>query len=218
MEVNNDRPSHCKGTVPMSQPNSNPHWLPARKQHEVATLQGPWLVIKIIYHLIGILYLNFVDTPSTSAMATYFPNDIVTQDFQLQVSKYLNVAAVAAFLFDYCLTFSSEVHHVWGKKWEITRIVFTISRYLPFVASAMTCVLYGNNCGAYNYVLHVIYNFCVVSAEVILILRTYALWGRKRWVLAILIPLAVTCIIAATLVGAMAGPRLREVVVSNSFS
>ncbi|KIK81727.1 hypothetical protein PAXRUDRAFT_832652 [Paxillus rubicundulus Ve08.2h10] len=72
-------------------------------------------------------------------MAAYSPNDVVTQSFQLQFSKYLNVAAVAAFLFDYCLTFSSEVHHVWGRKWEMTRIVFTISRYLPFVASAMTC-------------------------------------------------------------------------------
>jgi len=110
------------------------------------------------------------------------------------------------------LTFSSEVHHVWGRKWEITRIVFTISRYLPFVASAMTCysVLYGNKCGVYNYVLDVIYNVCVVSAEAILILRTYALWGRSRRVLAVLIPLAVTCIIAATLVGAMVKFSLPE--------
>ncbi|KIJ11468.1 hypothetical protein PAXINDRAFT_34215, partial [Paxillus involutus ATCC 200175] len=69
-------------------------------------------------------------------------------------------------LFDYCLTFSSEVHHVWGRKWDITRIVFTISRYLPFIASAMTCY-------------------------VILVLRTYALWGHSRRVLTSLLALAV---------------------------
>ena len=57
--------------------------------------------------------------------------------------------------FDYCLTFSLEVLHfnlcaqsssmvnqvkyVWGTKWDTTRIVFTLSRYLPFLSSSLTC-------------------------------------------------------------------------------
>ncbi|KIJ06389.1 hypothetical protein PAXINDRAFT_140657 [Paxillus involutus ATCC 200175] len=69
----------------------------------------------------------------------YSPIDVVTELHQLQFAKYLNVTALAVFLFDYCLTLSLEVHHVWGRKWEITRIVFTISRYLPFIASPMVC-------------------------------------------------------------------------------
>ncbi|KIJ11467.1 hypothetical protein PAXINDRAFT_171778 [Paxillus involutus ATCC 200175] len=126
-------------------------------------------------------------------------NDVVTQLLQQQLAKHLNVAALSVFLFDYCLTFSSEVHHVWGRKWETTRIVFTISRYLPFIASAMTCynVLYSHKCGAYIFILDALYDCCIISAEVILILRTYALWGRNRWVLAILAVLAVAFIAAA---------------------
>ncbi|KIK81493.1 hypothetical protein PAXRUDRAFT_754499 [Paxillus rubicundulus Ve08.2h10] len=156
-------------------------------------------------------------------MAT--PNDVAAEVFQEQFTKYMNVAALSAFLFDYCLTFSSEVHHVWGRKWVMARIVFTISRYLPFVASAMACysVLYGNKvgispcdglwkshgltyppqCGVYYYILDAISIVCVISAEVTLILRTYALWGRSRRVLAFLIPLVVAFVIAALVVGDM---------------
>ncbi|KAF8844773.1 hypothetical protein BDN67DRAFT_1007932 [Paxillus ammoniavirescens] len=146
------------------------------------------------------------DAAGPLVMATeYSPNDVVVQLFQQQFSKYLNVAALSAFLFDYCLTFSSEVHHVWGKKWETTRIIFTISRYLPFIASPMICYndLYGHKCSAYSYVLEVIFNVCVISAEVILILRTYALWGHSRRVLAVLIVLAGAFILAATFIWTM---------------
>ncbi|KAF8835901.1 hypothetical protein BDN67DRAFT_1072206 [Paxillus ammoniavirescens] len=134
--------------------------------------------------------------------AEYSSIDAVTELHQLQFAKYLNVTALAVFLFDYCLTLSLEVHHVWGRKWEITRIVFTISRYLPFIASPMVCFynLYGNNCGAYNYVIDVFAQGCVFAAEAVLILRTYALWGHSRRVLIVLIVLAVVFIIAAMII------------------
>ncbi|KIJ19737.1 hypothetical protein PAXINDRAFT_7019 [Paxillus involutus ATCC 200175] len=158
-------------------------------------------------------------------------NNVVTEVFQEQFTKYMNVAALSAFLFDYCLTVSSEVHYVWGRKWEMTRIVFTISRYLTFVASAMTCyssfrpfIYKSSNDLAVTQIFYTatklatpltvayashrinlpsatrcsgslfgsaICIVCVISAEMILILRTYALWGRSRRVLAILIPLVV---------------------------
>ncbi|KAF9236424.1 hypothetical protein BU15DRAFT_50055, partial [Melanogaster broomeanus] len=118
-------------------------------------------------------------------------------------------------LMDYCLTFSSEVYHVWGMKWETTRVIFTLSRYLPFIGSALTCygsfrpVLFAmwgfyllsrrfDHSSSMLQPFSVIYIACVVFAEVILILRTYALWGRSRRVLAFLIALAVAFIIAAT--------------------
>ncbi|KIJ04843.1 hypothetical protein PAXINDRAFT_21868 [Paxillus involutus ATCC 200175] len=138
-------------------------------------------------------------------MATVTPNDVVTEVFQEQFAKYMNVAALSAFLFDYCLTISSEVHYVWTRKWESTRIGFTISRYFPFITLPLVCysILYGRNCGATNDVVNVMYNVCIASAEVTLALRTYALWSRNRRVLAILIGLLVAFIIAAGLVGAM---------------
>jgi len=135
-------------------------------------------------------------------MATeYSPNDDVAQLFQELFSKYLNVAALAAFLFDYFLTLSSEVHHVWGRKWEISRIIFTTSRYLPFIPSAIIVhsVFYGQKCDTNN-IQDVIYNVGIVSAELILVLRTYALWERSRRVLAILMALGVVFCTAAMVI------------------
>ncbi|KIJ19738.1 hypothetical protein PAXINDRAFT_107166 [Paxillus involutus ATCC 200175] len=62
-------------------------------------------------------------------------------------------------------------------------------------------VLYGYKCSAYGYILDAIFNVCVISAEVILILRTSALWGHNRRVFATLITLAVAFSIGATVVG-----------------
>ncbi|KAG1861585.1 hypothetical protein DFJ58DRAFT_839714 [Suillus subalutaceus] len=46
-------------------------------------------------------------------------------------------ACTAALLFDFCITFDSEVRWIWGRKWGITRIAFVISRYLPVGTVAM---------------------------------------------------------------------------------
>ncbi|KIJ61007.1 hypothetical protein HYDPIDRAFT_42934 [Hydnomerulius pinastri MD-312] len=134
-------------------------------------------------------------------MATeYSPSEIVTQLGQRQLAMYFNVAALAIFVFDYCVTFSSEVQHIWGRKWETTRFVFTMSRYVPFIGSAMTCynALYSHKCGSFIFALDAIYNIGIVFAEGILILRTYAMWQRSRKVLFFLLGLAVVFIVAAT--------------------
>jgi len=97
------------------------------------------------------------------------------------------------------------VHYVWTRKWESIHIGFIISRYLPFIALPLVCysILYGHNCGTINNVVNVLYTTCIVSAEVTLALRTYALWSRNQRVLAILIGLLVAFVIAAGLVGAL---------------
>ncbi|KAG2744918.1 hypothetical protein P692DRAFT_20743008, partial [Suillus brevipes Sb2] len=41
-------------------------------------------------------------------------------------------------LFDFIITFDSEVHWTWGRGWGIMRIIFIVSRYVPFVGLAMT--------------------------------------------------------------------------------
>ncbi|KAG1724098.1 uncharacterized protein EDB91DRAFT_1171529 [Suillus paluster] len=66
-------------------------------------------------------------------MADYFSDSI-----GLQTSAYTAVASIAALLFDFSITFDSEVRLTWGRKWGITRIAFIVSRYLPFAGLAMT--------------------------------------------------------------------------------
>ncbi|KAH7906774.1 hypothetical protein BJ138DRAFT_1161809 [Hygrophoropsis aurantiaca] len=105
--------------------------------------------------------------------------------FQLQTSK----------AFDYFLTFESETRWVWGRKWDITRIIFAISRYLPFIGAGMT-----NSVGFEENVIHIV---GIVAAEGLLILRIYAFWQCNKKILIGLLAYAV--VISA---GAMAVDNL----------
>ncbi|KAG9317001.1 hypothetical protein JVU11DRAFT_1181 [Chiua virens] len=102
-----------------------------------------------------------------------------------------------------------QVRHVRGTQWEVTRIIFTLTRYLSFITSSLTCY------GSFHFFLppitsvlrqrlcsclggcKSIYIASVVFAEAVLIIRTYALWGRTRRVLFFLLFLAGTFIAGA---------------------
>ncbi|KAG1833108.1 hypothetical protein EV424DRAFT_1640443 [Suillus variegatus] len=62
----------------------------------------------------------------------------VSDTFGLQLAKYTNVAGLTILIYDYFVTLHSEVQWTWGRKWGITRTVFTFSRYGPFVCALMT--------------------------------------------------------------------------------
>ncbi|KAH7906778.1 hypothetical protein BJ138DRAFT_1117275 [Hygrophoropsis aurantiaca] len=120
--------------------------------------------------------------------------------FQLQTSKYVNVGAFAILAFDYFLTFESETRWVWGRKWDITRIIFTFSRYLPFIGAGMTVygtkTFFSNSVGFEENVIHIV---GIVAAEGLLVLRIYAFWQCNKKLLIGLLAYAM-----ATFAGAIA--------------
>ncbi|KIJ58214.1 hypothetical protein HYDPIDRAFT_103105, partial [Hydnomerulius pinastri MD-312] len=74
-----------------------------------------------------------------------------------------------------------KVQHVWGRRWEVTRMVFTASRYLPFISAVMS--FYGADTprnALYTDLNLVFHSLSIIFAEGLLILRTHALWGRSR--------------------------------------
>lgn len=143
----------------------------------------------------------------------------------------------------------NQVECVWATKWEVARIVFTMSRYLPFLSSALTC--YGPfhilvsigylktllslrrsgqrqcervywtyqriisprfQCGSFLLALtglvvfqhilrarwnslSVIYSASICFSEGILVLRTYALWGRSKRVFIFLLLLGAVSLV-----------------------
>jgi len=105
----------------------------------------------------------------------------------LQTSKYFNVAGIAILVFDYLITVKDEARWVWGRKWGTTRLIFTVSRYILFLGTGLTAYRIPFNSSSAPcpsslltaaIVIHVI---GVIAAELLLILRTYALWlGDKR--------------------------------------
>ncbi|KAH7917736.1 hypothetical protein BV22DRAFT_1025860 [Leucogyrophana mollusca] len=77
-----------------------------------------------------------------------------------------------------------QVRLMWGTRWGITRIAFTLSRYMPFAGVIMTC--YGKLrrdywlCIPFGKVSNGIHYVCIISSEGLLILRTYAIWECSR--------------------------------------
>ncbi|KAG1872575.1 hypothetical protein C8R48DRAFT_831581 [Suillus tomentosus] len=103
----------------------------------------------------------------------------------LQLAKYTNVAGLTILIYDYFVTLHSEVQWTWGRKWGITRTVFTFSRYGPFACALMT--LYSaiktwgtQDCAPFNDALNGLHFLCIIAAEVLLIFRVYAFSGKKK--------------------------------------
>ncbi|KAH8813567.1 hypothetical protein DL96DRAFT_1626366 [Flagelloscypha sp. PMI_526] len=100
----------------------------------------------------------------------------------------------AILVYDWALTLNMEIQYVWKSKWNLGKILFLLTRYMviadvflglfwlrlrnipdkqsecpvPFTAQAwFGCI-------------------GIEIAELILVLRTWALWGRNKWIFAIL--------------------------------
>lgn len=113
--------------------------------------------------------------------------DYIPDSNGLQTVAYVEVASTAALLFDFCITFGSEVRWTWGRKWGFVRIAFVISRYLPVASFAMS-VYYAIestrggilNHSRFSAAYGVIHFVGAVAAEVLLVTRIYVLWGGKK--------------------------------------
>ncbi|KAJ8580924.1 hypothetical protein M405DRAFT_19496 [Rhizopogon salebrosus TDB-379] len=124
-------------------------------------------------------------------------------DAGIQASKYCNVGTFAVLIFDYCITIEAESRWVWNRKWTFVRLIFTISRYLPFCAIGMTFAAAlrtqyypGESCVRYGVVSHVLHILCIIAAEGLLIIRIYVAWNSKR-LLTFLLVFPVVCFVSS---------------------
>ncbi|KAF8632903.1 hypothetical protein AX17_004749, partial [Amanita inopinata Kibby_2008] len=103
-------------------------------------------------------------------------------------------AAATILVFDYFLTLEIEISLMWNSPWTPTKILFLLTRYLPFIdvpialyhqfapsITANTCVLTYQISGW-------MFASGIIIAEIILTIRTWALWG-KDWRLSIALPI-----------------------------
>ncbi|EGN99647.1 hypothetical protein SERLA73DRAFT_179762 [Serpula lacrymans var. lacrymans S7.3] len=124
----------------------------------------------------------------------------------LQTSKYFNIAAFALWVFDYCITLETEVFWVWGKKWGLTRFMFTISRYLTLVCATM--IAYSafqtvpDNCSTLSYLVVVEIVIITLSTEGLLVMRMYAFWKCSKRFLLQLLPFSLIIVLGGTILPA----------------
>ncbi|KAL4255617.1 hypothetical protein AB1N83_012682, partial [Pleurotus pulmonarius] len=98
-----------------------------------------------------------------------------------------SVAASATVLvYDFLCTFDQEVAYVWSAPWTFGSVLFFLNRYLPFVDTFVSLRLLTSNSQTpeqcttqFRIVLWFIF-FGIFTSEIILMLRTYAIWNRRR--------------------------------------
>ncbi|KAG2130691.1 hypothetical protein DEU56DRAFT_464700 [Suillus clintonianus] len=105
-----------------------------------------------------------------------------------QTIAYVEAASTAALLFDFCITFDSEVRWTWRRKWGIVRMAFVISRYMPIATFIMQ--LYYTVESTHGGISHpgryIVINGTMnilgsVAADALLVARTHAFcaWGKS---------------------------------------
>ncbi|KAG2152735.1 hypothetical protein DEU56DRAFT_513087 [Suillus clintonianus] len=118
----------------------------------------------------------------------------------LQTAQYFTVGAMAVAIFDYCLTITQEVQLIWGRKWNVMRVTFTLARYVTFIGAAMTTFAAVadrskyTSCSTFNSVSSASHMISIIAAEGLLIFRTFAFWQQSKKVLVWLLLLAAICI------------------------
>ncbi|KAG1855761.1 hypothetical protein DFJ58DRAFT_785673 [Suillus subalutaceus] len=122
--------------------------------------------------------------------------------FQMRFIDSCAVAGLGVLIFDYFLTLGAEVQWTWNRRWNASRVLFVISRYMTFVAAGMTS--YGaiatranENCLHFSQASNAIHIISIVAAEGLLIIRTYAFWRQNKKLLAVLLVLAAICLACA---------------------
>ncbi|OJA12905.1 hypothetical protein AZE42_05073 [Rhizopogon vesiculosus] len=127
-------------------------------------------------------------------MVDYFQDPIARQTV-----AYTEVASAAALLFDFCITFDSEIRWTWGRKWGVARIAFVISRYLPLIGiTLMSYYAVEATHGGTEYIQFL----SAFAAEVLLLVRTYVFWGcDKRYLIVISVFSTVTAAAMLTIAG-----------------
>ncbi|KAH7918893.1 hypothetical protein BV22DRAFT_1134257 [Leucogyrophana mollusca] len=120
-----------------------------------------------------------------------------------QLVRYFNVAGLVLLTYEYLITLGAEVHWVWGRKWwEFSRLAFTCTRYMTFVGAGMTVYAAigsrtARECTPFGMASNAIHIISIISAEGLLILRTYAFWQRSKIMLISVIIFGAGCLASA---------------------
>ncbi|KAF8590890.1 hypothetical protein K439DRAFT_1657008, partial [Ramaria rubella] len=120
-----------------------------------------------------------------------FTGDLQSVQVTLEDSRivsYCNLASYAMLLYDYFLTIGQEVELVWPTSWSLGKLLYCITRYFAFVDGAMSC--YFHTIAPFTVLpstCTLLYKFSgaliiwgMVVSELILVFRTWAIWGQSN--------------------------------------
>ncbi|KAI0078391.1 hypothetical protein K474DRAFT_916439 [Panus rudis PR-1116 ss-1] len=115
--------------------------------------------------------------------------DVLVTAERLQVVRDVQVVAMALLVADCVTLLTEEIELIWKSKWTVTKILYLLSRYSPFIDTPLNLVYYLTP-GITPHACTVTYTVATWStawgmalSELVLLVRTYAIYSRSRKVL-----------------------------------
>jgi len=133
-------------------------------------------------------------TISLAALITFLRHQRLIMD-------YMFISAVGVFIYDYLLMLHSEIKLIWFSRWSYTKFLFLALRYMSFAQIFLALHnqtflnLTPEICNV-TYPVKVWFTMLqMIFAEIILAIRTWAVWNRNK-----LVGVGLTALIIASLV------------------
>lgn len=119
---------------------------------------------------------------------------------QLFTNQYLAVVSFTILYFDYFLTLPHEIERYWGHRLTWPSFFFFLNRYCSLFGHVLVALQeFYRTSETVCSKLQLFHQFFAVASQLIvgalLILRTYALYGRARWVMNLLCGIAFTAFV-----------------------
>ncbi|TFK35851.1 hypothetical protein BDQ12DRAFT_687671 [Crucibulum laeve] len=110
---------------------------------------------------------------------------------------YLIAATNVVLIYDYICTLDLEVTYIWSRPWSLGSVLFLINRYTPFVDTALSLyllrtVITPESCLIHYRIMSWFIAMGMTVSEWILMLRTIAMWKRKKSIV-ILVAILALC-------------------------
>jgi len=153
-------------------------------------------------------------------MDSSLQNDLAS----LQLSNCVSLVIVTAIAYDYILTFSREMEYIWNKPWSLVSTLFVIVRYLGLCGFMMDCFL-GTSflpgpaklCGVLEIITLWAIFIYICAADLMMILRIWAMYNRSKIILGILLTSYLGEIIPSTIASVVYSNPKSFVVIVNQL-
>ncbi|KAF7373514.1 Heparinase ii iii family protein [Mycena sanguinolenta] len=115
----------------------------------------------------------------------------------------LSYASATLFLFDYCVTFLDELRFIWVQRRSTSTVLFWITRYAGMASAIVTLCQTPTTSLLVTYLSTALRVIVILAAELVLAVRTWAIWERRRSILIFL------CLVSTGAVGVIANFLIR---------
>ncbi|KIK60241.1 hypothetical protein GYMLUDRAFT_261592 [Collybiopsis luxurians FD-317 M1] len=137
-----------------------------------------------------------MSSDASAAAAAAIAAKTVSLGYDLLSSKHYWIAITTLWVYEYLLTFMDEVRYIWKEKKNLVFWLFFLNRYLCLIIIVITNVAYFTplfsedmyvdpECYRYGFVEQIETLIMGTIAEALVLLRVYALSGRKTYILII---------------------------------